>query len=112
MKPQDPPTPQIGAAQFVELLDQALVTHVRYKQTFMHAYDIGIRAPDLFRYAFGQLDEVQTREYTDLVARSPWALKTVVAIVKAKRNSTPPRFLVYDSSGQDALEALKLLDQF
>jgi len=112
MKPQDPPPAHELGHSFATAIDQALTEHVRYKKTYLHAFDIGIRAPDLFRYAFGQLDEVRRREYTELVARSPWALKTVVALVKAKRNNTPPRFLVYDSSGQDDLEALKLLDQF
>lgn len=112
MKPQDPQVPQTGTTQFVEVLDQALGEHVRYKQTYMHAFDIGIRAPDLMRYAMGRLDAYERDEFTRLLSRSPWAMSRVVALVKAKRESTGPRALFYDSNGQDELEALKLLDQF
>lgn len=112
MKPQEPQAPQIGATQFVRVLDQALVFARRHKQTYMHAFDIGIRAPDLMRYVSGKLEEVERREFQGLLARSPWAMARVVALVKAKRQDTGPRVLFYDSNEQSELEALKLLDQF
>ena len=112
MKPQDPPTSPAMGYTFERVVETALTSHVQYKQTHLHAFDVGIRAPELLRYAFGKLDENERREFTELLARSPWAMQRVVAIVKAKRTNSPPRFLFYDSGGQDELEALKILDQF
>lgn len=112
MKPQDPPSaPKLGHT-FERVVETALTEHVRYKKSHLHAFDVGIRAPDLLRYAFGKMDDEERREFTQILARSPWALSRVIAIVKTKRTNSPPRFLFYDSSGQDELEALKILDQF
>jgi len=113
MKPQDPPRDtKLGVATFETTIADAFVGLTTYRQSYLHAFDMGIRAPDILRYAFGKMPDEERSAFVASLSQSPWALGRVVAIVKAKRNNTPPRFLFYDSSGQEALEALKILDQF
>jgi len=113
MKPQDPPrNTRRDVVAFETIIADAFVGLTTYRQSYLHAFDIGIRAPDILRYAFGTMPDEERSDFVASLNQSPWALGRVVAVVKAKRNNTPPRFLFYDSSRQEVLEALKILDQF
>jgi hypothetical protein len=105
MKPQIPPARR-GAVSFTRVMDQALGELVRYKQTYTHAFDIGIRPKELISYAQGELEGHERRAFESLLAQSPWATSRVVAIVKARR--TGPLGLTLPHN--DDLSGLKLLD--
>jgi hypothetical protein len=105
MKPQTPPSPNRGPDAFVQVTDQALGELLRYKKTYKHAFDIGIRPKELLAYAKGELDSETRREVTSLISRSPWAMSRVVALVKSWREG-PVQLTLPD----DDLEGLKLLD--
>ena len=85
MKPQLPSAPK-NPTTFVRLMQAAFVELGTVQQTYLHAFDVGIRARELVRYASGAMNEAERREFTGLLGRSPWAVARVVALVKRKRD--------------------------
>ena len=93
MNPQDPlPAP----LDFAISVREAFVGYHTYKQTAEHALDIGVCPTDLVRYVRGVLTARERDEVQSLIARSPWAMDRVVALVKARRdpNNLGSRILI------------------
>jgi hypothetical protein len=88
-------------------VDQALEEHVRYTKTYEHALDLGIQPREILAYATGAMDEGSRRQFVGTLARSPWAMSRVVAIVKAQR--TGPVELDLPNDEVKACEALDKL---
>ena len=84
MSPPSAPLPNTPGG-FVRILDQALETHIRYKQTYEHALNLGLQPKEILDYATGRMTEEARARFVGTLAQSPWAVSRVVAIVKAQR---------------------------
>lgn len=72
--------------QFHRLIEEAQVDLARARKTATHALQIGVSPVELIDLARGKLTDPDRRELLSLLARSPWALSRVVALVRSARN--------------------------
>ena len=77
-----PPAP----ADFGSALNQSLTEIAAYTRSYHHALDIGVRPKELVSYVKGTLSAEERQKFQGLLARSPWAMNRVVALVKARRH--------------------------
>jgi hypothetical protein len=116
MKPQDLPAVKIDTASAFDLaVDNAAIELHAYQNTYGHALSIGIRPIELVRYVMGDLRDRERDEITSSLGSSQWAMKRVVALVKARRAEPPLLFhnvtsaILGNEEDQD-IEGAKLLD--
>jgi len=108
MKPQDPPT---AKATFGAVIETAMSDLATYRETYNHAYDLGVCPDDILAYAKGELRGSERKEMEEYILRSPWVANRVVALVKAFRSTG--REILLPRAGEVSdhiLEGLKLLD--
>lgn len=76
----NPPRP----GNFVRFLDEHLREAEVAKTTAAHALRIGVIPEEIIDYVRGQVADRRSTE--SMLARSPWAMSRVVALVKSRRN--------------------------
>jgi hypothetical protein len=78
------PTPR-GSASFDSSCDTAFVAYGHYKESARYAVDIGLGVLDIHRYVDGTLPVGERADVQSLIAKSPWAMRRVAALVKERR---------------------------
>lgn len=118
------PNPTPGTVGFHKLIEAATLELGDFRKTSGHALGIGVLPDQIIDYVRGQLDNGQQREVERLLARSPWALGRVTALVKARRDpgslgarilatigEVDPSVWRIPSSGDPDTDLARLLDQ-
>jgi len=78
----NPPRP--GA--FHTLVEDALLESAAIRNTASHALRNGVNPKEIVDYVNGQVSAIERSAIHEMLAREPWAMGRVVALVKARRN--------------------------
>jgi hypothetical protein len=92
--------PQQGTAQFHTLLEESAREGIALRNTAGHALLVGVNPEEILDYVRGQVSPANRVDVDQMLARSPWALGRVVALVKAKRDPASLGARILASHGQ------------
>jgi hypothetical protein len=81
--PMPPKSPRVG---FAELIDQAIQARPAHQNTAEHALSVGVDPQMLVDYARGDRTPAVKSAGKVMVLDSPWAMRRVVALIRASRN--------------------------
>jgi len=78
--------PRRGTATFHTLIEESFRKETALRKTAGHALLTGVNPEEILDYVRGQVTPANRADVDQMLARSPWALGRVVALVKAKRD--------------------------
>ena len=81
---EQPPRP--GTLVFHTLLEDAFKQLATVEKTAGHALRNGVSPKEIVDYVNGQVTDYERSATQEMLAREPWAMGRVVALVKARRN--------------------------
>ena len=95
--PAAQPAPTFGA--FQSTVEAAAVQLTALRLTASHALRNGVIPQEIVDFARGQLSPGQRQDAQAMLARSPWAMGRVVALVKARRDGASLGARILASTG-------------